>query len=120
MPDKIIVRGLKVYGYHGVTRPEREQGQHFVVDVEAMLDLKEAGESDLLGRTLDYDSLIKELQRIVSMERYTLLEALAQRLADTVLERPQVYSTIVRVSKTQPPIEADLDSIQVEIQRGRV
>ncbi|MGH2811713.1 MAG: dihydroneopterin aldolase [Actinomycetota bacterium] len=120
MPDKIVLKGLKVYGYHGVSRTEREQGQHFIVDVEASLDLREAGESDLLGRTLDYDSLIKEVQRIVSMERYTLLEALAQRIAETVLERPQIYSVFVRVSKPKPPIEADLEAVQVEIQRGRV
>ncbi len=120
MADKIIVDGLRIYGYHGVSRTEREQGQHFIVDVEASLDLREAGESDLLGRTLDYDGLIKEIQRIVSMERYTLLEALAQRIADAVLERPQVYSVLIRVSKPRPPIEADLQAVKVEIQRGRV
>lgn len=117
--DKIIIRGLRVYGYHGVTRAEREQGQHFVVDVEASLDLREAGETDLLGRTTDYDSLVKDIHRIVSLERYTLLEAVAQRIADTALERPQIFSVTVRVAKPQPPIEADLEAIEVEITRGR-
>lgn len=120
MADKIILSGLRIYGYHGVTRSEREQGQHFIVDLEASLDLKEAGETDLLGRTLDYDSLIKEVQRIVSLERYTLLEALAQRIADAALEKPQIYTVTVRVSKPKPPIEADLEAVKVEITRGRM
>ncbi len=119
MSDKISIKSLRVFGYHGVNRIEREHGQHFVIDVECRLDLREAGMSDLLGKTLDYDSLIKEVQRIVSMEKYTLMEALAQRIADVVLERPEVYSTTVRVAKPTPPIEADLDSVQVEIQRSR-
>jgi 7,8-dihydroneopterin aldolase/epimerase/oxygenase len=117
--DKIIIKGLRVFGYHGVSRIEREHGQHFLVDAECRLDLLEAGHTDLLGKTLDYDSLVKEIQRIVSMERYTLLEALAQRIADVALEHQQIFSVIVRVAKPTPPIEADLQSIQVEIQRSR-
>ena len=119
MSDKIIVKGLKVFGYHGVNRIEREHGQHFIIDVECRLDLREAGMTDLLGKTLDYDSLIKEVQRVVSMERYTLIEALAQRIADVALEYKEVFSTTVRVAKPSPPIEADLESVQVEIQRSR-
>lgn len=120
MPDKIIVKGLKVFGYHGVTRVEREHGQHFIADVEVRLDLRQAGQTDLLGQTLDYDSLIKDMKRIISMERYTLIEALAQRIADLVLERPEVTSTTIRISKPRPPIEADLESVQVEITRQRL
>ena len=119
MSDKIVIKGLKVFGYHGVTRIEREHGQHFIVDVEVRLDLREAGSSDLLGKTLDYDSLVKETQRVISMERYTLIEALAQRIADVALERPTVQSVLVRVAKPTPPIEADLESVIVEIVRHR-
>lgn len=117
--DRIHIKGLKVFGYHGVNRLEREHGQFFIVDIEARLDLFEAGLSDLLGKTLDYDALIKEVQGVVSMERFTLLEALAQRIADVVLERQMVIGTTVRVSKPSPPIEATLDSVGVEITRSR-
>ncbi len=119
MSDKILIKGLRVFGYHGVNRIEREHGQHFVVDIEARLDLREAGSTDLLGTTLDYDSVVKKVQNVVSHERYTLIEALAQRISDVVLEYPEVYAVTVRVAKPKPPIEADLESVQVEIQRGR-
>lgn len=119
MSDKILINGLRVFGYHGVNRIEREHGQHFVVDIEARLDLREAGLSDLLGTTLDYDSVVKKVQNVVSNERYTLIEALAQRISEVVLENPEVYAVTVRVAKPKPPIEADLESVQVEIQRGR-
>lgn len=120
MSDKIIIKGLKVFGYHGVSRVEREHGQHFIADVEVSLDLREAGRTDLLGQTMDYDSLIKEMKRIMSMERYTLIEALAQRIADVILERREVTSATIRISKPRPPIEADIESVQVEITRSRL
>lgn len=119
MSDKIFINGLRVFGYHGVNRIEREHGQHFVVDIEARLDLREAGTTDLLGTTLDYDSVIKKVQHVVAHERYTLIEALAERISDVILEIPEVYATTIRVAKPKPPIEADLESVQVEIQRGR-
>lgn len=119
MSDKILITRLKVFGYHGMSRLEREHGQHFIIDVECRLDLREAGTTDLLGKTIDYDSLIKEIQRIVSMERYTLIEALAERIAEAALQRPEVYSTIVKVAKPKPPIEADIEAVSVEIQRSK-
>lgn len=120
MPDKILIESLKVFGYHGASREEREQGQDFLIDLEIDADLTSAAKSDLLGETLDYDPLIKEVRRIVSGERYTLLEALAQRIADVVLESPLAYSVVVRVKKPSPPIDADMSSVGVEIRRGSV
>lgn len=119
MSDKILINGLRVFGYHGVNRIEREHGQHFVIDIQARIDLREAGLSDLLGTTLDYDTVIKKVQNVVANERYTLIEALAQRICDVVLENPEVYAVTVRVAKPKPLIEAELESVQVEIQRGR-
>jgi len=36
-----------------------------------------------------------------------------------VLERPQVYSVTVRVAKPNPPVQADVEAVKVEIQRDR-
>lgn len=119
MSDRIRVNGLRVFGHHGVDSAEREQGQYFVIDIEAEADLEEAGRSDRLDQTVDYTPLIKEVQRIVSQERFELIEALAERVAQAVLEHPGVRSTTVRVAKPDPPIDADLESVQVEITRRR-
>lgn len=119
MSDKILVRGLKVFGYHGVNASEREQGQHFLIDLELVLDLQEAGRTDRLEATVNYSSLIKEVQRIVSGEPCLLLEALAERIASAVLEYPRVMRVLVRVAKPAPPMAAHLDGVAVEIERSR-
>lgn len=117
MNDHVQIEGLKVFGYHGVNRDEREHGQEFIVDIDAEVDLKDAGRSDLLGQTLDYSSVIKEVNRIVSVERFTLIEALAHRIAESVLEHDLVKAVTVKVTKPSPPIDEELDGVSVKIRR---
>jgi dihydroneopterin aldolase len=117
MTDKIVVERLRIFGHHGVGEEEQEAGQDFLIDVEISADLTQAGVSDVLEHTLDYSTIVKEIQRIVSTERYHLLERLADRIADAVLENPRALSVLVRVAKPDPPIDAQVDSVRVEIER---
>lgn len=117
--DKISVRGLKVFGHHGVTDEERKRGQYFVVDLDVELDLAPAGATDSLEDTVDYASLVVDVTRIIGGEEHALLEKVASRIAEDVLERPGIAAATVRVIKPDPPIEADLGSVQVEIHRRR-
>ena len=44
--DRIILKGMQFYGFHGVNPEERTLGQTYVVDLEVELDLRPAGRSD--------------------------------------------------------------------------
>ena len=57
--DKLILRGLKFHGYHGVKPEERTLGQKFLVDVDAWIDLREAGKSDRLSDTVSYTDIYR-------------------------------------------------------------
>uniref|UniRef100_A0A3Q7IKQ1 Dihydroneopterin aldolase/epimerase domain-containing protein n=1 Tax=Solanum lycopersicum TaxID=4081 RepID=A0A3Q7IKQ1_SOLLC len=57
--DKLVLRGLKFHGYHGVKQEERKLGQKFLVDVDAWMDLRSAGESDCLSDTLSYTDIYR-------------------------------------------------------------
>ncbi|MDP3766599.1 MAG: dihydroneopterin aldolase, partial [Dehalococcoidia bacterium] len=46
MADRIVLAGMRFFGYHGALPEERTRGQEFVVDVEVEADLREAGKSD--------------------------------------------------------------------------
>ena len=46
--DKIVLKNMAFYGYHGNLESEQAQGQRFFVDVEITTDLTKAGQSDLL------------------------------------------------------------------------
>ncbi|XP_071910026.1 dihydroneopterin aldolase 1 isoform X4 [Coffea arabica] len=55
--DKLVLRGLKFHGYHGVKQEERKLGQKFLIDVDAWMDLRAAGTSDHLSDTISYTAI---------------------------------------------------------------
>jgi hypothetical protein len=59
--DKLIVKGLIFYGFHGARPEERTLGQKFFVDVDAWMDLKPAGKSDNLSHTFDYTQIYRSV-----------------------------------------------------------
>ena len=57
--DKLILRGLKFHGFHGVKPGEKKLGQKFLVDVDVWMDLRLAGKSDLLSDTVSYTDIYR-------------------------------------------------------------
>ena len=55
--DRITLRGLRVFGYHGVLDAEREDGQEFIVDAVLWLDTAPAAATDDLELTANYAAL---------------------------------------------------------------
>ncbi|HHV34472.1 MAG TPA: dihydroneopterin aldolase, partial [Syntrophomonadaceae bacterium] len=93
--DRIALNGMKFYGYHGVMPEEQELGQLFIVDVEMSCDLREAGEKDDLTKTVDYSQVFELVKGIVTGEPYLLIEALAERIAGSVLAEFPVPEVLV-------------------------
>jgi dihydroneopterin aldolase len=117
--DRIEIRGLRVFGRHGVLERERRDGQPFVVDVTLQLDLSHAAATDALADTVDYDVLVQRLAQAVGRTRFALIEALAGHLADLALSDTRVRTAEVRVAKPRAPVSGDLDEVAVVLRRAR-
>ena len=118
--DCIVLDGMTFYAYHGVTQEERELGQRFVVDLRAETDLKVPSRSDALSDTVSYTDLYQTVKAVVEGERYNLLEALAEAVAQRVLSSFPVSAVWVRVKKPSPPIkDAILKGVAIEVYRER-
>jgi dihydroneopterin aldolase len=118
--DKIHVNQMEFYGYHGVFPEETKLGQRFGVDLTVDVDLSKAGQSDNLEDSINYAELYQTCRNIVEGEPFKLLEAVAEKIAGTVLERfPSVKECHVKVIKPDPPIPGHYKSVAVEITRGR-
>lgn len=115
--DRVVLRGLRVRGRHGVLAAERELGQEFVVDVALALDLRPAGVSDDVADTVHYADLAVALARVVAGEPVALLETLAQRLADVCLADPRVRRAEVTVHKPSAPVEVPFADVAVTVVR---
>jgi 7,8-dihydroneopterin aldolase/epimerase/oxygenase len=98
--DAILLEGMVFHGRHGTLPPERELGQPFVVDIELHLDLRPAGLSDDLTRTVDYSQVHGRVREIVEGPPVNLTETVAERIASAVLEdHPAVEAVRVKVAK---------------------
>jgi dihydroneopterin aldolase len=117
--DQIELRGLWVMGVHGVLPEEQVRAQPFEVDLDVEADLSAAGRSDDVADTVDYGGLAELVATVVGEERYQLLERLAERIAEVVLEDPRARSVTVVVRKLRPPVPVDLATAGVRITRGR-
>jgi dihydroneopterin aldolase len=117
--DEIRLTGIRVRAFHGVYPDEQEQGQEFVVDLVAHLDLSAAGASDRLEDTVDYGDLAQKVHDLVATERWNLLERVAVRVAELVLEDERVREVEVTVHKQQAPIAVPFDDVSVTIRRWR-
>jgi dihydroneopterin aldolase len=93
----VEVRGLRLFGRHGVHEHEKRDGQDFVFDVE--LAVGDRGSSDLLEDAVDYRDVALAVQEVSDARSYDLLEALATAVADDLLRRFGAERVLVRVEK---------------------
>jgi 7,8-dihydroneopterin aldolase/epimerase/oxygenase len=119
--DRILLEGMIFTGRHGTLPAERELGQPFVVDVELRLDLRPAGLSDDLTKTVDYGEVHRMARAIVEGEPVGLTETVAERISAAVLENfPLVEAIKVKVAKPNVRLgDTVLTGSAVEILRSR-
>lgn len=117
--DRITLTGLRVRAHHGVLAHERRDGQPFVVDLVVGLDVTAASQRDDLSRTVDYGGLAQRVHDAAASDPVNLIESLAQRIADVVLEDGLVQWVQVTVHKPEAPIPVTFEDVAVTIERSR-
>ncbi|HEY8417315.1 MAG TPA: dihydroneopterin aldolase [Limnochordales bacterium] len=117
MADRVSLRNMVFYAYHGVHAGERETGRRFEVDVDLYADLRPAGESDALERTANYGQIYRIVKAVVESGPYNLLEAIAEKIAAQLRGTFAAQRVTVRVRKVHPPVGGPVDYAEVEITR---
>jgi dihydroneopterin aldolase len=117
--DKILLKQMSFYAYHGAFPEENKLGQRFLVDVELHLDLTTAGKTDQLEHSVHYGHVFEVVQAVVEKQRFRLIEALAEKIADELLTNFPVPEVMVRVIKPDPPIPGHYESVGVELVRAK-
>ena len=115
--DCIRIKSLKVKARHGVYEFERKKDGTFELDIEIYLPLEKSGQSDKLEHTIDYDNIVSMVINAFTEKNYNLVEAAAESVCEKLLYALKVAKVIVRVRKPHAPINADFDTIEVELIR---
>ncbi|MDR2123218.1 MAG: dihydroneopterin aldolase [Flavobacteriaceae bacterium] len=111
--QKIKLKNIKVYAYHGCLEEEAKVGSFYLINLTIWSNLQKAGKSDNLDDTINYAELtqiVKEQTKI----RSNLLEHVAQRiLTEIEIKYRTIQKVKVSVAKLNPPVNANVDEVRV-------
>ena len=119
MRAQIGLHGIEVRARHGVLESEKQNDQLFRIDVVLTLDIAGAVGDDDLGQTVDYGSLADSISQLVSTESHDLIETLAARIAEHVLDDERIEHVVVTVHKPEAPIDVPFSDVTVTIELHR-
>jgi len=118
--DRMALKRMVFYGYHGVYPEENKLGQQFIVDLDMRIDLSRAAASDEVDDTVNYADVHSLVKGIVEGPPVKLIETLAGRIAIGVLETyTSIHEVTVSVTKPHPPFDIKFDGVTVELRRRR-
>ena len=98
---------------------EKTNPQLFQVDLELFLNLQAAGQQDDLSLTVDYDQVYQLVQAIVKGPSCNLIEALAEKIAQALLNKFPLQAVEVTVYKPEAPVKGEFQYFAVKIRRSK-
>lgn len=75
--------------------------------------------SDDLSQTVDYSKVYVDIRNVLELERYDLIETVAEKVAQRILSYSSVSAVLVRVKKPHVTVGGQVDYIGIEIVRTR-
>ncbi len=118
--DRIILKDLGFYGYHGVFAEEAKLGQRFFIDLELGADLSATATTDRLSTGISYADIYDVVKTAFDSRRMKLIEAVAQNIVDEIFDKFQrVEWVIIRIRKPEAPIAMVQGEAGVELHRQR-
>jgi len=118
--DKIKLKNLRFYGYHGVLEEENKLGQKFVVNLDLFADLKEPGKTDCVEDTINYALVYEKVKIIVETKQFNLIEKLAQEIVNEIFNSfDKVIEIEIEIMKPEAPVKGIYDYFSVQLRRKR-
>lgn len=115
--QKIKLKDLKVYAYHGCMEEEAKIGSYYLVNLTIWLKLKKAGKSDHLEDTINYGELSQIIKDQMAIRSH-LLENVALRILSQIKKQfHKIKKAKVSVSKVNPPVNADINYVKVSFKK---
>ncbi|MBZ4043581.1 dihydroneopterin aldolase [Flavobacterium hibisci] len=111
----IKLKNIRTFSYHGCMIEEGKIGSDYTVDLKIKTNFQQSAETDDLTDTVDYVHLNKIVTEEMAIRSH-LLEHVAKRINNRILEEIQsVEKTTVWVSKINPPIGGDVESVTIKM-----
>lgn len=115
--DIIYLKDLRIDTIIGIYDWERRTRQTVILDIEMGADIKKAAQNDDIGDTLNYKGVAKRLISFVEDSKFELVETLAERIAEILLNEFKVPWLRLQLNK-QGAVRGVRD-VGVIIERGK-
>ncbi len=108
---KFNIKGIKLYGFHGLYERERELGQFFKLDIVYALENKKP--------YLDYTDVIETATDVFSEHKYHYIEDVANAVCDKLIAVHNLSYVAVTVTKLHPPINIDIENVSCTVEKQK-
>lgn len=115
--DIIYLHDLRVAAVIGIFEWERRVKQTIVLDLDMATDIRKAASTDKIENTLDYKAVAKRIMAFVESSRFELVETLAEKITEIVMQEFGVTWVKLRLNK-QGAVRGARD-VGIIIERGQ-
>jgi 7,8-dihydroneopterin aldolase/epimerase/oxygenase len=113
--DIVFIEGLVGHTIIGIYSSEQHQTQPLQIDLQAGVPRFRACDTDRIGDTIDYAAVRERVLRLLAEHQLKLLEALAEAIADILID--EFHAHWVRVKVAKPRKVEDVQAMGVLIER---
>ena len=114
--DIVFINDLRIETIIGIYDWERKVKQTISLDLEMGTDIRKSAETDTIEDTLNYKAVAKRLIAFVGESEYQLVETLAEKIAEIVLQEFNVPH--VKLTVRKPGAVRGSRDVGVVIERG--
>jgi len=127
MSDRIRLNDLEVNCVIGVNAPERTRPQRLLIRVELTVSTDAAATADCVKQTVDYESIAEQIQFVLQLGQFHLLETACHAICHTLLldpvdgeSRAAVECAGIRIDKPEGLQGRAVPSVEIQRKRGDV
>lgn len=116
--DKIHIKNLEVFAYHGVFEEEKRLGQKFIISATLYTNTRIAGKTDSILDSIHYGEVSLFMKNFLENNTFNLLETVVEKLAEEMLLNiPFLQKVDLKLEKPWAPVLLHLETVAVEITR---
>jgi 7,8-dihydroneopterin aldolase/epimerase/oxygenase len=112
----IALEGMEFFAYHGFYDEEQKIGNRYAIDLAIKADISLAAETDVLKKTINYETLYKIVAEVMH-QKHRLLEHVGHAIIHKVRTQfVDIESVKVSVTKFNPPIGGVCERARVTLE----
>lgn len=118
--DRITLKSLQIHGKHGYYPEERENGNHFEIDLTASGHFRDSIKKDNLGETFDYEVAETIVKDVINGPSEKLIETLCAKIGDQLFEKfSSIKALTISLRKMSPPIKTPAAYAEITMEWSR-